>query len=149
VRCCTTHLPRLSAFAPLTPQRSAIRNLLMHGFHLFLRTLGVSSIRDTQCGFKLFTRPTAQLLFPVLHLHRWSFDVELLLLSSLVRPSVPVSEVPVVWHEVNGSKIRLGWDSIGMARDLLVLRANLLIGRWTVPSYPAKASTKLAKGESK
>jgi dolichyl-phosphate beta-glucosyltransferase len=25
----------------------------MHGFHLFLRTLGVGGIRDTQCGFKV------------------------------------------------------------------------------------------------
>ena len=30
-----------------------IRNMLMHGFHLFLRTLGVGGIRDTQCGFKV------------------------------------------------------------------------------------------------
>jgi hypothetical protein len=44
-----------------------------------------------------------------------------------------VKEVPVAWHEVDGSKIRLGWDSIGMARDLLVLRGNLFLGRWTVP----------------
>lgn len=105
----------------------------MHGFHLFLRTLGVSGIRDTQCGFKLFTRSSAQLLFPVLHLHRWSFDVELLLLSSLTQPPIPVVEVPVAWHEVSGSKISLGWDSLGMARDLLVLRGNLLVRRWQVP----------------
>ncbi|GFZ50105.1 Asparagine-linked glycosylation protein 5 [Saitozyma sp. JCM 24511] len=114
-------------------KRSKLRNLLMHGFHLFLRTLGVGGIRDTQCGFKLFTRPTALLLFPPLHLPRWSFDVELLLLASLISPAIPVSEIPIAWHEVNGSKIRLGWDSIGMARDLLVLRGNLALGRWKVP----------------
>ena len=82
---------------------------------------------------QLFTRPTAQLLFPTLHLPRWSFDVELLLLASLVSPPIPISEIPVAWHEVNGSKIRLGWDSIGMARDLLVLRGNLLFGKWSIP----------------
>ena len=82
---------------------------------------------------QLFTRPTAQLLFPTLHLPRWSFDVELLLLASLILPPIPVAEIPIAWHEVNGSKIRLGWDSLGMARDLLVLRGNLALGRWTVP----------------
>ena len=86
---------------------------------------------------KLFTRPTARLLFPDLHLPRWSFDVELLLLASLIVPPIPVREVAVAWHEVNGSKIRLGWDSIGMARDLLVLRGNLAIGRWLVPKLRA------------
>ncbi|ORY34916.1 glycosyltransferase family 2 protein, partial [Naematelia encephala] len=115
-------------------KRSKLRNMLMHGFHLFLRTLGVRGIRDTQCGFKLFTRQTAALLFPTLHLSRWSFDVELLLLATLISPPIPVKEVPVVWHEVNGSKIRLGWDSIGMMRDLLVLRGNLFVGRWIVPT---------------
>ena len=34
-------------------QRSKMRNALMHGFHLFLRTIGVGGIRDTQCGFKV------------------------------------------------------------------------------------------------
>jgi dolichyl-phosphate beta-glucosyltransferase len=66
-----------------------------------------------------------------MHLHRWSFDVELLLLASLV--GIPVAEVPIDWHEVAGSKINVGWDGIGMARDLLVLRGNLLTGRWQVP----------------
>lgn len=86
---------------------------------------------------ELFTRPTARLLFPTLHLPRWSFDVELLLFASLIVPPIPVREVPVVWHEISGSKIRLGWDSVGMARDLLVLRGNLATGRWVVPHRPA------------
>lgn len=82
---------------------------------------------------QLFTRETARLLFPTLHLPRWSFDVELLLLASLIVPPIPFREVAVAWHEVDGSKIRLGWDSMGMARDLLVLRGNLAVGRWVVP----------------
>jgi hypothetical protein len=94
------------------------------------------NLSDSDIPTQLFTRSTAQLLFPPLHLLRWSFDVELLLLASLTLPSIPVLEVPVAWHEVNGSKIRLGWDSLGMARDLLVLRANLAIGRWKVPERP-------------
>ena len=34
-------------------RRSFVRNLLMHGLHFTLRTLGVGHIRDTQCGFKV------------------------------------------------------------------------------------------------
>jgi hypothetical protein len=43
----------------------------------------LGAVRDTQCGFKLFTRPTAALLFPPMNLSRWSFDVELLVLADL------------------------------------------------------------------
>lgn len=43
----------------------------MIGFHLHVWMFGVRSIKDTQCGFKLFTRPAAQILFSNLHVDRW------------------------------------------------------------------------------
>jgi len=113
-------------------KRSFVRNLLMHGFHFTLRTLGVGHIRDTQCGFKLFTRASARALFPTMHIAHWIFDVELLLVARML--AIPVVEVPVGWHEVAGSKINLVTDSIGMLKDLLILRANYAIGRWSANS---------------
>lgn len=38
------------------------------------------NIRDTQCGFKIFSRDAAKILFATQHLERWAFDVELLFL---------------------------------------------------------------------
>jgi dolichyl-phosphate beta-glucosyltransferase len=52
----------------------------MKGFHFILNVLGIKSIKDTQCGFKLFTRSAAQLIFPRIHVERWIFDVEILLI---------------------------------------------------------------------
>lgn len=52
-------------------QRSAFRTLLMIGFHVHVWLFGVRSIKDTQCGFKLFTRPAARILFDNLHVDRW------------------------------------------------------------------------------
>lgn len=109
-------------------QRSFIRNFLMFSLHLILRIVGVGSIRDTQCGFKLFTRPAAQSIFPAQHLTTWIFDVELLLLATQM--GIPVEEVPIEWHEVEGSKLNVMIDSLGMLRDLLVLRGNMIFGRW-------------------
>jgi dolichyl-phosphate beta-glucosyltransferase len=51
--------------------RSLFRTLLMKGFHLLVWLFAARSIRDTQCGFKLLTRPTAKLCFPNLHIERW------------------------------------------------------------------------------
>lgn len=51
--------------------RSKIRTFLMHAFHFFVKTLCSPRIKDTQCGFKLFTRSAAILLFTNLHLRRW------------------------------------------------------------------------------
>ncbi|KAF9038557.1 Alg5-prov protein [Panaeolus papilionaceus] len=110
-------------------KRSLLRNILMYGLHTILRIVGVGHIRDTQCGFKLFSRSAAQQIFPAQHLPTWIFDVELLLLAKQL--SIPVAEVPVEWHEVAGSKLNVIHASIQMFRDLLIIRANHLLGRWT------------------
>lgn len=35
-------------------KRSAVRNFLMHGFHLLVMMVVGHQIRDTQCGFKVW-----------------------------------------------------------------------------------------------
>jgi dolichyl-phosphate beta-glucosyltransferase len=111
-------------------KRSILRNILMYGLHTILLIIGVGHIRDTQCGFKLFTRTAAQLIFPCQHITNWIFDVELLLLAKY--KDIQVVEVDVEWHEVEGSKLNVVMDSIKMLRDLLVVRGNYVLGRWKV-----------------
>ena len=55
---------------------------------------------------------------------------------------MPVAEVPIEWHEVSGSKLHVFADSLQMLRDLLILRANLLLGRWKVPAPKATENGK-------
>ena len=117
----------------------------MYGLHTILRIVGVGHIRDTQCGFKLFSRRAAQLIFPHQHLATWIFDVELLLRAKAL--GVPVREVPIEWHEVSGSKLHVFADSLQMLRDLLILRANLLLGRWQIPG--ATKEKEAGKGKEK
>ncbi|THH05981.1 hypothetical protein EW145_g4404 [Phellinidium pouzarii] len=112
-------------------KRSVLRNMAMYALHLTLRLVGVGHVHDTQCGFKLFSRQAAQAIFPLQHLTGWIFDVEILLLAKQLR--ITVTEVPINWSEVPESKLRLMRDSLLMFRDLLVLRANQLTGRWTIP----------------
>lgn len=118
-------------------KRSFIRNILMYGLHTILRIVGVGHIRDTQCGFKLFSRSAAQQIFPAQHLPTWIFDVELLLLAKQLR--IPVTEVPIEWHEVAGSKLNILTASLQMLRDLLIVRANHLLGRWKASPIKGKS----------
>jgi len=118
-------------------KRSLLRNILMYGLHTILRIVGVGHIRDTQCGFKLFSRSAAQQIFPAQHLATWIFDVELLLLAKQLR--IPVAEVPIDWHEVAGSKLNVVTASLQMLRDLLIVRANLLLGRWKASPVKPKS----------
>ncbi|KAL9598022.1 MAG: hypothetical protein Q9219_004778 [cf. Caloplaca sp. 3 TL-2023] len=110
-------------------KRSFLRNLLMHSFHLLLWILtppATAAIRDTQCGFKLFSRPALPYIIPYMHSESWIFDVEMLMLAESA--SIPVVEVPIAWHEVQGSKLNVLWDSLGMAWGLFILRAAWAMG---------------------
>ncbi|EGF79205.1 hypothetical protein BATDEDRAFT_4560, partial [Batrachochytrium dendrobatidis JAM81] len=109
-------------------KRSFIRNFLMRGFHLVVYILGIQSIKDTQCGFKLFTRQAAQLIFPCMHVEGWIFDIEILVIAEKL--CIPVTEVPIDWHEVDGSKMSLLRDSIEMLVQLLMIRLNYFFGLW-------------------
>lgn len=108
--------------------RSLHRNILMYGFHFLVWFLCVKSIKDTQCGFKLFRRKSAQLVFSSQHLRRWSFDVELLYIAE--KNHIPLAECQVRWEEIPGSKLNVLKASIQMGRDLLVIRACYLFGIW-------------------
>ncbi|KAL2839920.1 nucleotide-diphospho-sugar transferase [Aspergillus pseudoustus] len=110
-------------------KRSKLRNFLMHSFHLILWLLTPSktaTIKDTQCGFKLFSRASLPYIIPNMHSEGWIFDVEMLMLAEFSR--IPVAEVPVDWREVGGSKLNVVRDSIGMAWGLAVLRAAWSLG---------------------
>lgn len=137
VKVCLAPLILARSFVNVRAQRSLLRNILMYGLHTILRIVGVGHIRDTQCGFKLFSRSAAQQIFPAQHLSTWIFDVELLLLAKQLR--IPVAEVPIDWHEVAGSKLNVVTASVQMLRDLLIVRANLLVGRWKATPVKLKS----------
>jgi dolichyl-phosphate beta-glucosyltransferase len=66
-----------------------------------------------------------------MHVRRWIFDVELLLMANFV--SIPIAEISVNWQEIDGSKLSVATDSIQMALDLAVIRANYFWGIWRKP----------------
>lgn len=67
-------------------------------------------------------------LFPLLHIERWAFDVELLFLAEQF--NIPIREVPVTWHEVDGSKIVPVISWIQMGRDLILIWFRYRTGVW-------------------
>ncbi|GJQ09292.1 hypothetical protein GpartN1_g1083.t1 [Galdieria partita] len=117
-------------------QRSFVRKLFMWGFHWYVNLIGgVKHIYDTQCGFKLFTREAARLVFPNQHLSRWAFDVELLYVAQ--QHSIPIFEVPVKWSEIPGSKLNILKAVLNMSRDLLNMRCKYCLGLWCLYNYRA------------
>nr|CAG4649606.1 EOG090X0BIY [Scapholeberis mucronata]SVE93822.1 EOG090X0BIY [Scapholeberis mucronata] len=110
--------------------RTVFRTILMKGFHFLVWLFAARSIRDTQCGFKLLTRATAQLCFPNLHIERWAFDAELIYIAEYLK--IPTGEVSVRWTEIEGSKIVPVWSWLQMGRDLFLIWFRYSTRAWRI-----------------
>jgi dolichyl-phosphate beta-glucosyltransferase len=96
------------------------RRILGRVFNAWVNALLLPAYADTQCGFKLFTRPAAQFLFARQRSERFSFDVELLYIAR--KAELNIHEVPINWNNVPGSKVNLVVDAARMLRDVPVFR---------------------------
>jgi hypothetical protein len=81
-------------------------------------------LEDTQCGFKAFRTPAARLLFHLVRINRFAFDVEIL--ARARRLGLQVTEIPVHWKHVPGSTIHPLHDSVTMLSDVYRSRLGLL-----------------------
>uniref|UniRef100_A0A1B0D386 Dolichyl-phosphate beta-glucosyltransferase n=1 Tax=Phlebotomus papatasi TaxID=29031 RepID=A0A1B0D386_PHLPP len=115
-------------------QRSAFRTFLMYGFHTLVWFFGVRGIKDTQCGFKLFTRTAASVLFQLMHVERWAFDVELLFLAQAL--GMKIDEVAVNWTEIEGSKVTPIFSWLQMAKDLFLIWFRYATNIWKISPPP-------------
>jgi glycosyltransferase involved in cell wall biosynthesis len=101
---------------------SAARAHMGRTFNRLTRVLTGLNLKDTQCGFKAFRAPAANLLFHLGVVDGFAFDVEILTLAR--RIGYRVNEVPVHWHAVKGSRVSVLRDPALMARDVLVTNAR-------------------------
>lgn len=95
-------------------------------FNVFVRALIFDGIKDTQCGFKLFTAESAREIFNKSRMNGFSYDVEILFIS-MIR-GLKIKEVPIRWAHSPDSKIRPLEDSIKTFIELLKIRLNYFRG---------------------
>lgn len=101
-----------------------INNFIIRG------CIGIKGIKDTQCGFKLFTRSAAIDIFNNLHLVRWAFDVDMLYIGQKL--GIKIFEVPVNWKEIPGSKLVLLPATVSFFRDYFAMITFYNTGFWKI-----------------
>ncbi|XP_076910255.1 uncharacterized protein LOC143567832 [Bidens hawaiensis] len=111
--------------------RKWYRNFLMKGFHVVVLLAAGPGVRDTQCGFKMFTRAAARKLFTNIRLKRWCFDVELVYLSKYFK--IPIIEISVTWSEIPGSKVSL-LSILNMLWEMSLMSVGYRVGIWKISS---------------
>lgn len=115
-----------------TERQPWYRQLYGRLFNLALRIVLGLKYRDTQCGFKAFTRAAAQTVFSRQRVERWGFDPELLFLANKFK--LRTVEVAVEWAHDHRSKINPIRDGLKMGVEMLAVRWNDLRGLYEHPS---------------
>lgn len=112
------------------------RQLFGRIFNLALRVILGMSYKDTQCGFKAFTRQAAQSIFPLQRIERWGFDPEIIFLAE--KRGFRVVEVAVKWAHDEHGRINPLRDGLKMFLELLKIRWNSATGKYSPsPGTPA------------
>jgi len=107
--------------------QSAFRELSGRAFNVLMRVVTGLPFRDTQCGFKLFEASAAREIFSRQTLDGFSFDVEDLVIAKA--RGIKAVEVPVVWNNVEGTKVGM-LTGIQSFADLAAIRWSALTGRY-------------------
>lgn len=103
------------------------RHAIGRVFNSMAQLVAVPGIRDTQCGYKLFSGESAAVLFRHQTLEGFAFDVELLLLAR--RAGFRIAEIGIVWNCRTDSRVGFA-KGIAAFGQLLRIRWNAWTGRY-------------------
>lgn len=107
----------------------AYRKYLGNTFNVIVQGLLLPGFYDTQCGFKLFKKEMAHDIFSVTRLDRFAFDVEVLYIARL--RNYKITEIPINWTNVEGSKVNVFTDSPQMLLEVFGVALAAWTGRYS------------------
>jgi len=85
-------------------------------------------VSDFTCGFKCFSKTAAKKIFSKQRIYGWAFDAESLFLAK--KYGFSVSEFPVEWKDVRGTKVRFPQDAILSFINLIQIRINDILEKY-------------------
>lgn len=80
-------------------------------------------VSDSQTGCKIFTKETAQRIFPLCEVNRFAFDLEIILFAKNMK--IGIGEFPVSIINNRPSSIHFVRDSLKMIRDVLKMKRRI------------------------
>lgn len=86
------------------------------------------SVKDTQCGFKVFRREAAMKIFPKVTVKRFAFDAEVMFVAN--KYGFKTKELPIHLQNPPSRSLRILRDPINMIWDLLKIRMNDWKGKY-------------------
>ncbi|MBI2062765.1 MAG: glycosyltransferase family 2 protein [Candidatus Yanofskybacteria bacterium] len=113
--------------ANIAVKQSWTRDFLGGVFRLIVHTLVPLGVKDSQAGFKAFSRNATDSVFAKQTIFRWAFDVEILAIARKL--SFKIKEAPIRWVNDAESKVKFS-GMIKMLFEVLRIRWNLLTNKY-------------------
>jgi dolichyl-phosphate beta-glucosyltransferase len=123
------------------------RHAMGRVFNALVRRSVLPDIRDSQCGFKMFTARAARAVFSAVTIPGWAFDIEVLVIARA--QGWRISEVPIEWHHHLDSRVAPVRDSYRMLRDLWAIRANTRRGTYRAAASSFRATSDAEEAEAR
>ncbi len=91
---------------------------------------GLHGIKDTQCGFKVFSEKAIEDIVPQLKVDRWGGDFEMLILTK--KKGYKINEVPVIWVDAGQSLVGVpGLGGYGSTlKEFLQVKWRMITGQY-------------------
>ncbi len=102
--------------------KSLLRRIFSGGLRMMVKYVLGINVRDTQCGFKLYTAEAAQRLHQAQTMMGFSFDLEILYLAA--KYGYTIAEVPVSWIDAPGSKVNPTKEAKRFIKDMAAIKRN-------------------------
>jgi len=97
-----------------------LRHLMGMVLSLFIKLFFNIHLSDTQCGFKLYKKKIAKIIFKKLIRPRYEHDVEIII--RLILKKIKFQELPVKWKHEKQSKVNIFFDPFKMFLGIIILK---------------------------
>lgn len=127
--------------------KGLLRKVITKTANIVVQILLVPGIKDTQCGFKIFSEDAAIKIFSRQSLLRWSFDVEILKIARALGYKIRYIEAPD-WKDPKKVGL-IGENPLKIAiaefKDPFIVLLKFLTGKYRKPSYVHQRELEVAK----
>lgn len=112
--------------ADVKKSQSFIKEFLGKAGNILIQFIGgLWGMKDTQCGFKAFSKEAVRDIIPRTTVDRWGLDFELLMIGK--KRGYKIKEVPIEWIDSGDSLVGIS-GYISTFKDLFKVRWNMIRG---------------------
>jgi dolichyl-phosphate beta-glucosyltransferase len=108
----------------LKKKQSAVRRFFGRCFSFFISFFVLRGFPDTQCGFKMYNKKSADIIAARQRIFGWTFDIEHLVIAKM--HNLEIKQIPVTWENDESSSVSVGGDFPMVIVEIFRIKLNMI-----------------------